>query len=100
MNGLVLRGARVVDARGERFERADILIRGDRIEAIEPSLAGVDGAEELDVAGMTVAPGLMNAHAHVCLDGSADPGAVLAAEDPAETAIRSARACARPSSEA
>jgi imidazolonepropionase-like amidohydrolase len=91
MNGLLLRGARVVDARGELYPRADILIRADRIEAIMPSIGGVENAEDVDVAGMTVVPGLMNAHTHVCLDGSADPGAVLATEDPVETAVRSAR---------
>jgi imidazolonepropionase-like amidohydrolase len=91
MNALVLRGVRAVDARGERHGRADVLIEGDRIVAVEPTLGEISDAEELDLTGTTVVPGLMNAHTHVCLDGSADPAAVLAAEDPVETAVRSER---------
>lgn len=49
------------------------------------------GAEVLDLAGRTICPGLMNAHAHICLDGtSPDPEAVLRSETPAENAVRSA----------
>ncbi len=93
---LLLRNARVADGRGLRHPRADLLIDGGRIVAIDPGgiPAGADriaGATVLDLAGMTVVPGLMNAHAHITLDGSPDPGATLAAETPAETAIRSAR---------
>jgi imidazolonepropionase-like amidohydrolase len=91
MGRLLLRGGRIADARGLRPERADLLIEGERIEAIEPALGEVSGVEEVDVSGMTIVPGLMNAHTHICLDGSADPAAVLAAEDPVETAVRTAR---------
>lgn len=93
---LILRGARVVDGRGLRHERADLLVDGGRIVAIDPAgiPIGADrtaGARVVELAGMTLVPGLMNAHAHVTLDGSPDPGATLAAETPSETAIRSAR---------
>jgi imidazolonepropionase-like amidohydrolase len=86
---LLLQGVRVVDGRGLRDERADLLVNGDRIEAIEPNLA-VDGAAVWPLVGRTVTPGLMNAHAHVCLDPGPDPERILRDEVAAETAIRAA----------
>ena len=93
---LILRGARVADGRGVRHERADLLIDAGRIVAIDPAgiPLGADrtaGAKVVELGGLTLVPGLMNAHAHITLDGSPDPGATLAAETPSETAIRAAR---------
>jgi imidazolonepropionase-like amidohydrolase len=97
---LILRGVRVVDARGVRAERADVTLRDGRISTIEPTPAGEPrpagagtgaGAELLPLDGLTVVPGLMNAHAHVCLDGSADPDATYRSETATERAIRAAR---------
>ena len=87
--GLLLRGGRLVDARGSRQEATDLLIRNGRIETIGRDLEA-PGAETLDVHGRWVVPGLMNAHAHVCLDGGPDPEAALRAENRSETVIRTA----------
>jgi imidazolonepropionase-like amidohydrolase len=86
---LLLQGVRVVDGRGLRHERADLLVSGGRIEAIEPNLT-VDGAAVWPLVGRTLTPGLMNAHAHVCLDPGPDPERILRHEVAAETAIRAA----------
>ena len=88
---LLLQGVRVVDGRGLRHERADVLLEAGRIARISAAPIHAPGARILDLAGRTVTPGLMNAHAHVCLDGtSPDPEAILRTETPTETAIRSA----------
>jgi imidazolonepropionase-like amidohydrolase len=92
----ILRGARIVDGRGLQHDRADLLVDGDRITDIVPGGLSVDapglaGARVIDLSGLTLLPGLMNAHAHITLDGSADPDATLRSETPAETAIRGAR---------
>ena len=88
---LILRNARVVDGRGVRAERADVLIADGRFRRIGGEIARPDGADELDVAGRTITPGLMNAHSHICLDGtSPDPETVLREETPATNAVRSA----------
>ena len=88
---LILRGVRVVDGRGVRAERADVAIEAGRISRISSMPIESAGAEVLDLAGRTICPGLMNAHAHICLDGtSPDPEAVLRSETPAENAVRSA----------
>jgi len=88
---LLLKNARIVDGAGLKFERADLLIREGRIAAISAAPLDAPGATAHDLAGLTLIPGLMNAHAHICLDGGADPDATLRAETPAETAIRSMR---------
>ena len=86
---LLLRGARVVDARGARPGTPDILVRDGRIGAIGDGLDAT-GAEVLELAGRWVTPGLMNAHAHLCLDGGPDPEAAIRAENRTETVLRSA----------
>ncbi|MFN8621509.1 MAG: amidohydrolase family protein [Chloroflexota bacterium] len=96
MERIILRGARIVDGRGLRHERADLLVEGDAIADIAPGGLAADaprlaGARVIDLTGLTLAPGLMNAHAHITLDGSADPDATLRGETPTETAIRGAR---------
>jgi imidazolonepropionase-like amidohydrolase len=93
---LLLRGVRVVDGRGLRAAKADVRIDDGRIVQISErpvaAPAARDGSVVLDLDGRTVAPGLMNAHSHICLDGtSPDPEAILRAESPAENAVRSAR---------
>ena len=58
-NGLVL----LYDAAGWRYEKADILLSGNKIEHIAPSL-GAEGAEIIDASGKLVMPGIINAHTH------------------------------------
>ena len=65
---VVLSGASIFDGTGRPpLERAALLIRGGRIEAVAPAadLAIPDGAARIDVSGKTVIPGLVNAHAHL-----------------------------------
>jgi imidazolonepropionase-like amidohydrolase len=85
---LLLIDARVVDARGVVAEGVDIHIDGPLITSIgdtdRPPANTV-----VDVAGRTVCPGLMNAHVHVCFDGTADPEPAFQREGDVEAAIRS-----------
>lgn len=93
MTSLLLRGGRLIDGRGARGRGAgpsDLLIRDGRIAAIGPTL-DPEGAKIVDVSGRWVCPGLMNAHAHLCLDAGPDPEAVLRRENRTETVIHSAR---------
>ncbi|MEZ6036114.1 MAG: D-aminoacylase [Planctomycetota bacterium] len=60
---LLLRGGTIVDGTGEPGYAADLGVRGDRIVAIG-DLAGASAARELDVRGLVVAPGFVDAHAH------------------------------------
>ena len=60
----LIRGATVItmDAQGD-LPRADILVTGDTLTAIAPSLS-VDDAKVVDATGCIVIPGLINAHMH------------------------------------
>lgn len=58
-NGLAL----FYDESGWRYEKKDILLDGNKIERIAPSITAED-ASVLDAAGKLVMPGLINAHTH------------------------------------
>ncbi len=63
----VLRGARVITMRkDEVLENADIVVTGNRISAIgaRGSVQIPPGAHEIDAAGRTIMPGIIDAHAH------------------------------------
>src|SRR4051794_1204942 len=59
---LVIRGGTVVDGTGAEPRRADVIVDGDRIVAVETADA-VD-AVELDATGQVVAPGFVNILSH------------------------------------
>jgi len=60
-----LRGGRVLDPASGRDGRADVLIEDGCIVAVEDALAGVSDAEVVDAAGLWVAPGFVDLHAHL-----------------------------------
>lgn len=63
---LLIRGGQVLRGAGPSLERSDVLVDGDRIVAVGPSLSGPAGAgaDELDANAFLVVPGLVNAHTH------------------------------------
>jgi imidazolonepropionase-like amidohydrolase len=84
---LLIRDVRPVDGRGELLPHADLRIESGRIVAIGPGLAAQPGDAEWQAGGRAVVPGLMNAHVHVVLDGSADPAASLEEADPQQRLV-------------
>jgi dihydropyrimidinase len=66
---ILIRGGRVVNA--EDVIKADVLIQGDRIEAMGVSLSVPPGAEVVDADGLWVLPGVIDAHTHIQLDTGA-----------------------------
>jgi imidazolonepropionase-like amidohydrolase len=72
---------------GSVLEQRDIGIKGTRF--VDP--AKLDpGAGVIDAEGLTVLPGLINAHVHFCLDGSNDSVPRLISEAHLTTAYRAA----------
>ena len=82
---LVLRGVRVIDGLGHVRERGTILIQNDRIAEVGDArhVSIPRGAIEVDARGMTVLPGLIDCHVHLCLGGEPDVVKTTQEEDPA-----------------
>lgn len=89
MTDLLLRDATVVDARGARPGRVDVLVRAGRIAAMGEGLDAADETTVVPLGGRWLTPGLMNAHAHACLDAGPDPETVLHGETRSQTVVRS-----------
>lgn len=62
---LLLKGGVVVDGSGAARFRADVAIALDRIAAVEAGIPGTKARRVLDVAGLVVAPGFIDNHAHL-----------------------------------
>jgi N-acyl-D-amino-acid deacylase len=60
---LILRGGTVFDGLGADGRESDVAITAGRIVEIATRIAGA-GREEIDVRGMTVAPGFIDIHSH------------------------------------
>ena len=70
---LLVRGGTVVTATGSR--RADVAVRGGRIEAIDTDLSGLapQARDTIDATGMLVLPGVVDAHTHTRVASDASP---------------------------
>ena len=72
---LVVRGGTVIDGTGSPARRADVAIAGGRIVDVGP-VPAVEGVEELEADGLTVAPGFIDPHSHSDFTLLIDPRAV------------------------
>jgi imidazolonepropionase-like amidohydrolase len=90
---LALRQARVIDGRGGVRERATILIQDGRITALDDDRAITlpRSVTRLDVAGMTVLPGLIDCHVHLCLGGEPDVVRTVRDETAGMTLLKASR---------
>lgn len=63
MSAILVRGGTVVTAEGER--RADVLVDGETIAAVAPSIDAPAGARVIDAGGAYVMPGGIDPHTHM-----------------------------------
>jgi len=71
---IVLRNARVITMKGNQvIERGDVLIENGRIAAVGPRLAIPADATQMDLAGKTIIPGIVDIHAHLRAQGDICP---------------------------
>ena len=64
---LLVRGGWILSMVPGGFQgKGDLLVRGGKIQAMGPDLAGPEGTPLLDASGAAVLPGLVQAHLHLC----------------------------------
>jgi dihydropyrimidinase len=71
---LLVRGGTVVTATGSRV--ADVLVRGETIEAVESDLSSLErdhDVEVVDATGLLVLPGAVDVHTHTRVASDAEP---------------------------
>ena len=62
---LAIVGATLIDGTGAEPRPANVLIRGERIEAVGADIAIPTNARRIDATGMTLMPGLFDLHTHL-----------------------------------
>jgi len=86
---LILTGAtRIYGADAEPVREHALVLEEARIKAVVPIGRHPTDAAVLDLEGLTLLPGLINCHVHLCLGGEADPARVLLEDPPALRAIK------------
>ena len=72
MFDLLFRNATLVDGTGSPSRRADVGVRGDRIEAVGTIPTGAEALTTLDATGKVLCPGFIDIHTHSDLSLLAD----------------------------
>lgn len=82
----------VIDGTGASHLQMTVLIRGRKIVAVGPSrtLSIPPEATRIDGRGLTVMPGLIDCHVHLCLGGEPDVVRAVETQDPSDTLLKSA----------
>lgn len=91
---MYLTNCRVITMAGPIYQRATIAVEQGKITWIKPDILPPEGTppdQILDLNGKTVVPGLINCHAHLFLDASADPLASLKRESLAYQTLQAAQ---------
>jgi imidazolonepropionase-like amidohydrolase len=93
MKSLAIRTVRVIDGTGRTIERATVVIRGTTIAAVgsDRDLTLPRGTTKIDGRGLTLLPGLIDCHVHLCLGAEPDVVDAFAKETPALTLLKSSR---------
>jgi imidazolonepropionase-like amidohydrolase len=76
------------------MERATVIVRTGRILGVGPSrlLSVPRNAHRIDGRGLTVLPGLIDCHVHLCLGAEPDVVAAIEQDSPSLTLLKAARA--------
>jgi imidazolonepropionase-like amidohydrolase len=85
---MILRGATLIDGTGAPPVRdRAVIVEDGRIVGVTGDDAPRGGGPVVDLGGLTLMPGLINCHVHLCMAGDADPARTLADESYAATVV-------------
>jgi len=86
----------VITGDGRILEHATVLVENNKIVKVaEGNLSIPQNAKKIPIDGMTLLPGFIDSHIHICIDGSPDPVSKLLNESQTETTLKAARAARR-----
>jgi imidazolonepropionase-like amidohydrolase len=90
---IAIHNTRLIDGNGRTIERATVIIRNGTIHSVGPSrtVSIPRGAMRIDGRGLTVLPGLIDCHVHLCLGAEPDVVQAIEQETPTETLIKSSQ---------
>ena len=93
MKSVTIRSVRVIDGIGRTIERATVVIRGSTITAVgsDRDLSLPRETTKIDGRGLTLLPGLIDCHVHLCLGAEPDVVNAIAKETPDLTLLKSSR---------
>lgn len=89
---IAIHHARLIDGTGAVWEGVTLLVRGAKIAAVGSSkdISIPKGAVRIDGRGLSIIPGLIDCHVHLCLGGEPDVVGTLESEQPSYTLLKSA----------
>jgi imidazolonepropionase-like amidohydrolase len=88
MERTILAGATLIDGTGAPpVAGRAVVVEAGRIVAVMPQREAPSGPT-LDLEGLTLLPGLVNCHVHLCFGGEADPAAAMLKDSYAATVIK------------
>ena len=70
---IALTGGKILPVAGEPIEKGTVLVEDGKIKAVGANLEVPAGAQVVDVTGMWVTPGLIDAHTHISVMGEPAP---------------------------
>jgi imidazolonepropionase-like amidohydrolase len=94
IKSIAIRSVRVIDGTGRAIERATVVVRGATIAAIGPDrdVSLPREITKIDGRGLTLLPGLIDCHVHLCLGAEPDVVDTITNETPALTLLKSSQA--------
>ena len=87
---------RVIVGDGRLIENATVLVEdGTILKVVQNSLHIPKDNQKISLEGRTLLPGFIDAHIHICMDGSPDPMTACLSEPPTITALKAAESARR-----
>jgi len=90
---LLIQNANLIDGTGKPARRASVLVVGDKIQAVGEAAdaAAASTAQRMDASGLSLMPGLIDAHVHSTFDNAAGHDELFYHRRPGMAAITAAR---------
>jgi imidazolonepropionase-like amidohydrolase len=83
----------VITGDGRILEHATVLVENDKIVKVAEGAVNIpQNAKKIPIDGMTLLPGFIDSHVHICIDGSPDPVRTMTTESQTETTLKAAAA--------